>query len=612
MITYVRAGGWVYPVPLMVFTICTEKSEVFGYRVAIGLSLASVVLQLGCASNQQEQVRSPMTFPTKEALLALGPARPIETIGQDNVVRVEGHRLTGPFPMTLSLQPYEDPSPLGVAIEQRVSRGRGKVSTSVALRCAARELGSFVLEHGALPAPGLQRFVFARCGSLVSSPRLLSWGHPVPETDDTWMQAGARAMDEKLDALVEGERVSVGAWAGRRDDHAFMIAVAGERSVSLAPVRIAPDANNRIILQGTVQVPADNVAASINLGTYGVGRCWTDPGVHLPNFAVHCTMAPTDSSAWVQLVAERRENLLSETVLRVLVQRNDQGELDYRAPHDVPSRPVHDAAGFRAALIDQVNVVRGRAGVRPLRLLDAQSALADKVSPHFFVGREGEDLRTTQDQVAFGLLAGWDVGGTIRGGDFLAVASPTVDAGHWLADMLEQPMARETLLSAEAEGLAAGVVVQPETPVLASLVTTYSFFEGFDHTAEATKILQRLQSYRAWYRQPPATPLVLPNFSAICHEVTGGRMSVRDGMERLLHATSMHWNRPTAAHVVETVAPDAVQFAPDLLRYTPPWVGIGVCHRKAPDAPWGHYVLFFVYTPVNAPGQYAQNELGND
>lgn len=581
----------------------------FVYRVAIGGCLVSLALQLGCASSQQEQVRSPMTFPTKEALLALGPARPIEAMVQDNVVRVEGYRLTGPFPVTLTLQPYDDASPLGAAVAQRIVRGQGKVSTSEALRCAARELGNFVLDHGALPAPGLQRFVFARCGSLVTSPRLLSWGQPVPEGDDTWMQAGALAMDSKLDELVQGERVSIGAWAGRREDRAIMLAVAGERNVSLAPVRIAPDARNRIILQGTVQVPADNVAASINIGAYGVGRCWTDPGIHLPNFAVHCTMAPEDSSAWVQLVAERRENLLSETLLRVLVQRSEQGEMDYRAPHDVPSRPVRDAVGFRATLIDQVNVVRGRAGVRPLRLLDAQSALADKVSPHFFVGRDGEDLRTTRDQVAFGLLAGWDVGGTIRGGDFIAVASPTVDAGHWLADVLEQPMARETLLSADAEGLAAGVVVQPEAQVLASLVTTYSFFEGFDHTAEATKILQRLQSHRAWYRQPPATPVVLPDFSAICHEVTGGRMSVRDAMDRLLHGTAMHWNRPTAAHVVETVAPDAVQFAPDLLRYAPPWVGIGVCHRKAPDAPWGHYVLFFVYTPINAPGQYAQNDV---
>ena len=129
------------------------------------------------------------------------------------------------------------------------------------------------------------------------------------------------------------------------------------------------------------------------------------------------------------------------------------------------SHPVTDAAAFAPAVIAGLNATRIQAGLPPVRLAEAQSATAVRVARQYFAASLGasglgditpaglEDINT----IALGLLAGWQVAGTIRDGIFFSAVVPhTRDAGRWVDSALSMPIGRNALMAPEIEEVALG------------------------------------------------------------------------------------------------------------------------------------------------------------
>ena len=112
-----------------------------------------------------------------------------------------------------------------------------------------------------------------------------------------------------------------------------------------------------------------------------------------------------------------------------------------------------------------LNATRVQAGLAPVRLAEAQSVTAARVARQYFAASLGpsglgdvaagalDDMNT----IALGLLAGWQVVGTIRDGTFFSALVPrTRDAGRWVDYALSMPIGREALMAPEIEEVALG------------------------------------------------------------------------------------------------------------------------------------------------------------
>ena len=103
------------------------------------------------------------------------------------------------------------------------------------------------------------------------------------------------------------------------------------------------------------------------------------------------------------------------------------------------------------------------------------------------------------DAIALGLLAGWKVGGTIRGGNlFVGLAAPTRDVNTWLEVALARPVGRVALLDPDARHVAIGPALPGNgSKAIGAVVTTYSLFESSNHNADVSRIVARVASARA-------------------------------------------------------------------------------------------------------------------
>ena len=88
----------------------------------------------------------------------------------------------------------------------------------------------------------------------------------------------------------------------------------------------------------------------------------------------------------------------------------------YRRVRYARPRVPDDSALFAQAFVEELNVVRFQAGMQPMTLDPAQSETATRLAPQYFAALMGNQDERVADQVALGLLAGWDVeGATPRG-----------------------------------------------------------------------------------------------------------------------------------------------------------------------------------------------------
>ena len=287
-----------------------------------------------------------------------------------------------------SAEPWAPSTAWERAVAESLAASGKQPRLTRAMSCVAREMGRYLLETGKAPPSALRDFITAACGSMAPDVGLLDFGLtevPAALTDD---QLLARWKDQATKQLAG--RLPAGAteagFAFQRRQHGKVMAllVYAQLRAEFQPlVPVPSDGDRSPSPGGWSRIPATSPRYA-NQGRFGVTSCFVDPTVPRPRFSITCTMDPEDATARIDLVYAQPRRVLAIPFAQVLVRKPDATQLVYRDTTPAGGRPIASATEFAPAALAALNEVRGQAGLKPVRLADAQSAAAGRVAGHFF------------------------------------------------------------------------------------------------------------------------------------------------------------------------------------------------------------------------------------
>jgi hypothetical protein len=579
----------------------------------LAASLALLPVLAGCAAQGpgyripvQGSVSAEQTvFPTQEAIARIAaapvPARALDEQTKD----VPTWTLTGPLPDAVERAAPVDDTPWGkLFAEAVVARGDGVVATE-AMHCVARENAAFYLANDALPAEMLGRFIAGRCGAPTS----------LASTSFSLITGDARTPDEKLlaqfhdriRALVDKTlalgRVEAGFAFVRNGGRAALAISVVPQTVRVERTPLVPGPDGKLVIEGEALGPAIGVRALVNRGRYGYAVCEVSPAVALPRFSVACPVAPDDEVAWLSVAAMPPGRVLGMPLLEMLAWPSGK-------PGKVYEKLARGAAGAEGAsatdLVQEINRVRAEAKLPPVRLAEQESRTATRLAPHYFAASEGAaGMAETADQIALGLLAGWEVDGMVRNGHF--ISTWLGDAGSWaevIRGALSRPVGRETLLDPAAERVAVGTFAEGHGS--GALFSTYALFDAYRHDGDAREVATRIASLRALRRAAPlrlVTELMEEAQRAADSAQLGRRTPEQALGDMIDRAASRVVGHNVRGWVAETTSFDRMKLPPELSSSPALALGIGAAHHKRAGAAWGSFLVFLVMIDdrVNGP-----------
>jgi hypothetical protein len=377
----------------------------------------------------------------------------------------------------------------------------------------------------------------------------------------------------------------------------------------LTPAPLQPDAAGNLTLEGELTEPADYVSGYVNQGRFGVAPCSIDPAVGRPRFRASCPLAPGDATAWVQLFFAQPRRVLAIPFVQVLARRSLEEPLLFRPESYAGDRPVGSAAEFSAAVVEQLNAVRAQATLPPVGLAAAQSATAARLATHYFSATLAPRRRYQDaDEIAMGLLAGWEVGGMIRDGHFISnVVANTRDAGRWLTATLAMPLGRTALLAPDIETIALGPLLLSEPNGLGAVITGYRFHHGNDHNQDVARLYARMAEARkrAGQEAPRHLAALDKDMSTELQRVNAGQIQPRQAMDEMLADAAARYGRSMRAYLIEATSLDAFEIPPTVARQRHLDLEIGITHHRPQGAAWAQLVILVVYADYEA-GTYQQ------
>ncbi|HEV8246711.1 MAG TPA: hypothetical protein VGP93_13125 [Polyangiaceae bacterium] len=546
-----------------------------------------LLLLVGCGAGQSGQGGGGLpVFPSRARLDAIAQSTLLGTGGKEQpTVSVDS--------WDMAVAPAA-PSPENDLL-QGSSQGR-RLRATPELTCAAREIGRFFATKGGMPDQQLQDHLLGQCGDAHPGHSLEFW------TFDQASGASDQALLEQLRGDVAKFSASLadhpydgGAALVRANDKAVFAAVVARRYVELAPLsNVSPDGT--VVITGTLYDKVAAVHGLLTSGAHAVAPCTFDRSLRLPQFRMTCKMADGDASAWIDLQLLEPERVLSRSVLRVLARRTPEPQ-PFSVPPSDPSAVPTDPQSFRMNLLGVINRLRAEAGMAELRLEDRQSQQHQKLAPYFFnsAARDSGYL----DDIALGLMAGWDVQGTIRDGSFYGVAlSGTLSAERWLGHLLEYPGARSLIFDPDARAVAIGPMLDPHTSSLGALLSTYSFFESPDHSAERKRLIEMIAQARALAHSSPASAREEPSLKSAASQVFQGA-DTGAALQQAMEAIGRRDHAQVQGMLFETLSLDSVQIPNELIRASSLTYALEVTHVRHPDSAWGNLVVLIV---ISRPG----------
>ncbi|MGK3999428.1 hypothetical protein [Sorangium sp. So ce1024] len=557
-----------------------------------------------CASAAPVPSRPAAEFPSHAALKAI-EAKPAALPALPREVAVDGSWAPEDAPPVLAGdEAWEPAGAWDAAFRDAVSGAERPPRVIRALSCTARELGRFMLEHKAPPPESLRRFMSAACGSMNDVGGYAFVGGEVPptETDEEVLARWGGGFRERVAAAIQGGAQVAGFSFERREGRAVATAVFAAEDAQFKPFSPVPDARGEVTIEGRMTRPAEQVSAYVNRGRAGVAACDVDLSVQRPAFRVICRPDPADRSAWIQLVYTAPKRVLATPFAQVLARRAGEAPV-YQDDAHAGSRPVASADEFTRAVLEQLNAARASVGLRPVTLAARESATAARLAPHYFAAALGQGEKPDADVIALGLLAGWEVEGTIRGGSFVSSYSPRgLDAGRWLSAALEMPMGRLTLFAPDIEQVALGPLVTRGPDGLGAVVTGYRFHHGSDHTADVNLLLTRVIEARR--RMGMSAPKRLAALEGAMKEelalVHAGASDTRSALDAVMQSAVQQFGRNMRGFAIETTSLDTLELPPELLRQRALHLDIGVTHHRPKGAAWAQYVILVVFADYRA------------
>jgi hypothetical protein len=256
-------------------------------------------------------------------------------------------------------------------------------------------------------------------------------------------------------------------------------------------------------------------------------------------------------------------------------------------------------------VVSSLNEVRVHGGLRPVQLAPAESARATRLAGHYFATALGRSGGTQEsDEIALGLLAGWQIEGLIRDGLFTSSLAPhTHDAAQWLDAALTSPVGRAALLAPEIEALALGTVLLSQPDGLGAVVTGYRLYHGDDHSDDVKRLYARLLIARQ--RLGLGMPFRLEGMQHVMQtefaRIQSGQWQSRQALQAALDQAVHRFGSSMRGYVIETTSLDAFEIPEDLVRRKNLYFEIGVGHYRAPGAAWGQMVILVVFADTGAP-----------
>jgi hypothetical protein len=527
----------------------------------------------------------PSVFPTAEALerLAVTPAAPRVL----NVVDVPAWDLAGPFPETVDESPRPLPAPWAALWP-------ATAQSTADLACVARELARFQAEHGSLPGTPLRRHIGGWCGSVALDweTRLLVGTVPTRVSEAQVAKQWAGQLGE-LTATLPADAPRGVAFARHGETAVVLVATARPR-VRLDAIAVFPEADGSVRLRGEVLAPAEELRVLVNRGRLEVVECTRDPAVALPAFAARCPIEASDASAWIEIAATPPGRVLGLQVFRMLARR----------PEASPqfSVPELGLAGDQAVGVDglaaALNVVRQAAGLSPLRLVADESALAARLAPHYFATPTGDDTTGVSDQVALGLMAGWNTGGAVTGASFYSSWTQASDARQLILNVIDSPMARFAFFDPVSTHLAVGGLADGDRGAAGALFVTYRMLEADAASASASQ-LAAVQQARAARRLPAAGPMheIDDQAEALSRGLADGSRSPASAMTHLVSRAAHRLGRDAQAFVATADSLAGIAVPADVLIPGDVNLFVLAAPYRAPSEPWWRWAVVFVITP---------------
>ena len=576
---------------------------------AVGV-LVGVLSLGGCLGVGPQMPTAPprpiVQFPSAEALAAVenGPAELPPLVTAE--VPAEGWAVE-PDAAAATADSWSPRGPWEEAIAAVFTASGKKALPTRAMSCVAKELGRFELAHAGQPPEALQRFITAVCGVYAPSVgfQWLRGDAPSARVSDQHLLDEWRGQIQStlIDPVPAGAR-HVGFWFGRQGGHAIALATHEEAPVLLKTLSPIPDTRGNVRIEGQFEGEAAAFDGYVNQGRFGVEHCQVDPFVVRPAFRITCHVAPDDETAWLQIVYVAPHSVLAMPLVQALAWHNPAvlprfAETPYAAPH-----PVTAAAAFAPTVLAELNSARAQAGLAPVQLSDAESTVAARVARPYFAsvlapGGGGAARAADPTTIVLGLMAGWQVAGTIREGTFFSAVVPnTHDAGRWLDLALSLPLGRHALLARDIDEVAFGPALFGAPEALGAVVCGYRFHHDNDHAADVAAVFGRVAAARLRLGLPPAKRLggVAPLLAHELALVNKGALGPYDALRSSLrYAAERSGSRGLKGYLVEAISVDVVDLPPKLLSQPNLELEIAVTHYKPPGAAWAQLVILVIY-----------------
>lgn len=559
---------------------------------ALSILAVSTALVAGCGGASLQHGGAKGGKAARAATASPFPSRAaLDKLAQTPVAATPGHDVATATEWKVDVAPVDAPLPVETRFAQVATKAGMNLTYAKDLRCVAREVGRFWLEHNAYPDERLKRFMIAACGMTNQLVMIADEHAEAPaELPDDQLLAQWQA---KAKIPVELKGSISGVWMGRKGKRITITTAAAQAQ---APVVVSPaDASGHLTVRGTAPAGTEQVLALVNQGDHAVARCEQDLATPLPLFAFTCAMAEGDKTAWVEVSTRAQGRLLLRSYGLALARRDASAPLQYSAPPRRDGKAATTAADVTAAVLEGVNRTRAAGKLAPLALAPNQAATNERLAPHFFQAANASD-QEKGDMVGLGLLAGWDVQGTIRNGNlYAAMLTGGGDANAWLDYALEMPIGRYTMLEANARQIAIGVAPPSTFGGIGAVVTTYQFFGGADHRADVAKVVDRIARTRVARGLPQ--PAVLQGMVGLGQQATlvnAGQKDAAEALEAGLLAERDRLHKSVRGWAIATNDLDSVPYPPELLAAGPVTIGVEITHTKEPGAAWGQYIVFLV------------------
>ena len=561
-------------------------------------TLLPALILLACAQGTAPREGS---FPTPQELDQLRQESPSESPFPVDVLDVPSWELEEPLVDRLGATPRAPATVWDGFFAEAVARREGLVLATEEMHCVAREIGRFHVTHRRRPASGLLRFIAARCGVPAAAVSFGNVQGSVPRSfsEDRLFEQWRSTLREVTESQLVGGPRFVGIWFGRQEDYAVAIVAAVEREVRVDPIATILGEDRRFVLRGEALVPVDRMRVLINRGRHRVVECAPNPEVALPSFEFECEAAQRDPTAWVAVSLLPPGRVLARSVLEILLRAPGERADVYRRPPQIASLPVADPERLPEEMTALVNRLRREAEFVPLRVAPEQSRVASELAPHFFSALFGQTKQEFLDLVLLGMMAGWQVDGIIQRSQVsFTWVSASNDVGRLLAEALDHPMSRETLMDPRCEKIAIGALAgesDSSLPALTALIASYAMFSEASHAKMQAEIFERFTRARAERGLGP--PDRLSELDAIVIDAANRVESGEDrkrALSWLIDESVDVLQRAVNGWVFEVTDLDQLEFPEDFLTRRRLGLAIGVSHHRPEGEPWGRYVVMLV------------------